>query len=66
MDPALPVSGGQLSSRLLSARSANALLEIPAAEGIIPKVGATSLQPQLLHPCLQSTGCRTSAHLDSC
>jgi len=30
-------TGGQLSSRLLSARSANALLEIPAAAGIIPK-----------------------------
>lgn len=33
----LIVAGGQLSSRLLSARSANALLELPAAEGIIPQ-----------------------------
>lgn len=30
-------TGGQISSRLLSMRSANALLEFPAASGIIPK-----------------------------
>jgi gephyrin len=29
-------TGNQISSRLLSARSANALLELPAAEGILP------------------------------
>ena len=30
-------TGGQISSRLLSMRSANALLEFPAAKGVIPK-----------------------------
>eukprot|EP00951_Prasinocladus_malaysianus_P000224 scaffold1686_cov43-Prasinocladus_malaysianus.AAC.1 len=30
-------TGGQLSSRLLSARSANALLELPMAEGVMEK-----------------------------
>lgn len=30
-------TGGQISSRLLSMRSANALLELPAARGTIPK-----------------------------
>mmetsp|Transcript_30274 Transcript_30274/g.77729 ORF Transcript_30274/g.77729 Transcript_30274/m.77729 type:complete len:457 (+) Transcript_30274:179-1549(+) len=35
-------TGGQLSSRLLSARSANALLELPAAEGVIPQGAVVS------------------------
>ncbi len=30
-------TGGQISSRLLSMRSANTLLEFPAAKGMIPK-----------------------------
>lgn len=56
-------TGGQLSSRLLSARSANLLLEIPAAAGVLAPgtlvsalvmgdLGAMPLQEEvpLLHP----------------
>ena len=35
-------TGGQISSRLLSMRSANALLELPAASGTIPKGSVVS------------------------
>uniref|UniRef100_A0A061S380 Molybdopterin biosynthesis protein CNX1 n=1 Tax=Tetraselmis sp. GSL018 TaxID=582737 RepID=A0A061S380_9CHLO len=35
-------TGGQMSSRLLSARSANALLELPAAEGVVPEGAVVS------------------------
>lgn len=53
-------TGNQISSRLLSARSANALLELPRAEGEITAGGCDGQQAVELLFCLDH-GC-TSLH----